>query len=234
MPMELLAEFATLAARSRRLRGWIERRDRWHDRGMESGEKEDLVALDDVTGSVDAKVKSISPDEVIPALLKGGPEESHDSENQGEVEAVDRDDRGDQDSERRQEAIEQPAKVMRIGSMVKQLLDEVRQAPLDEAGRTRLRKIYEESVHELSTGLSPDLVAELERMTFPFGDEPPSEAELRVTQAQLVGWLEGLFHGIQATLMAQQMAARAQLDEMHQRGLPPGPDTSSSRPGTYL
>jgi hypothetical protein len=123
---------------------------------------------------------------------------------------------------------------MRIGSMVKQVLDEVRQAPLDEAGRVRLREIYEQSLRELSSGLSPDLAAELDRMAIPFGEGTPSEAELRIAQAQLVGWLEGLFHGIQAALMAQQMAARAQLDEMRQRGLPQGAQQAPSRPGTYL
>jgi hypothetical protein len=134
------------------------------------------------------------------------------------------------------EAVEQPGKVMRIGSMVKQLLDEVRAAPLDEASRVRLREIYEQSVRELAGALSPDLAAELDRMALPFDDRAPSDAELRVAQAQLVGWLEGLFHGIQATLLAQQMAARAQLQEMRQRGLPPGApaDGAISRPGTYL
>ncbi len=135
------------------------------------------------------------------------------------------------------ESVQQPAKVMRIGSMVKQLLDEVRAAPLDEASRTRLREIYEESVRELAGALSPDLAAELDRMALPFDDSVPSEGELRIAQAQLVGWLEGLFHGIQATLLAQQMAARAQLEEMRQRGLPPGPgsqDGLPARPGTYL
>ncbi len=134
----------------------------------------------------------------------------------------------------RTEAIEQPAKVMRIGSMLKQLLDEVRAAPLDEASRLRLKELYEQSVRELATGLSPDLVAELDRLALPFGDTTPSEAELRVAQAQLVGWLEGLFQGIQAALMAQQMAARAQLQEMRQRGLPPGAELPIERPGTYL
>jgi hypothetical protein len=134
------------------------------------------------------------------------------------------------------ETVEQPAKVMRIGSMIKQLLDEVRHAPLDEAGRVRLREIYDTSVKELSAGLSPDLAAELDRVASPFGPETPSEAELRVAQAQLVGWLEGLFHGIQATLFAQQMAARAQLDEMRRRGLPTPDDPGGEppRPGTYL
>jgi hypothetical protein len=133
------------------------------------------------------------------------------------------------------EAVEQPAKVMRIGSMIKQLLEEVRQAPLDERSRARLREIYDTSVQELAEGLSEDLQAELARVTSPFGpDEVPSESELRVAQAQLVGWLEGLFHGIQATLFAQQMAARAQLEQMRQqRGLPAGAD-DRARPGTYL
>ena len=137
-------------------------------------------------------------------------------------------------AEAEREAVAQPAKVMRIGSMIKQLLDEVRQAPLDEASRSRLREIYDTSVSELAEGLSPDLRDELSRMTSPFGpDEVPSEAELRVAQAQLVGWLEGLFHGIQATLFAQQMAARAQLEQMRQRSLPAGADERPA-PGTYL
>ena len=131
------------------------------------------------------------------------------------------------------EAVEQPAKVMRIGSMVKQLLDEVRAAPIDEQSRIRLREIYELSVHELADSLSPDLAKELDRMTLPFDDRVPSEAELRIAQAQLVGWLEGLFHGIQATLVAQQMAARAQLEEMRRRGLPAG-EQSPARAGPYL
>ena len=140
------------------------------------------------------------------------------------------------EDEQTTESVEQPAKVMRIGSMVKQLLDEVRNAPLDEASRVRLREIYEQSVRELAGALSPDLAAELDRMALPFDESAPSESQLRVAQAQLVGWLEGLFHGIQATLLAQQMAARAQLDEMRQRGLPPGarPEGPQSRPGTYL
>ena len=137
-------------------------------------------------------------------------------------------------AEAEREAVAQPAKVMRIGSMIKQLLDEVRQAPLDEASRSRLREIYDTSVSELADGLSPDLREELSRMASPFGpDEVPSEAELRVAQAQLVGWLEGLFHGIQATLFAQQMAARAQLEQMRQRSLPAGAD-ERPRPGQYL
>ena len=118
--------------------------------------------------------------------------------------------------------VEQPAKVMRIGTMIKQLLEEVRAAPLDEAGRQRLREIHESSIHELEEGLAPELREELDRLTLPFGDGVPSEAELRIAQAQLVGWLEGLFHGIQTALFAQQMAARAQLEEMRRRALPGG------------
>src|SRR6516165_6714699 len=120
------------------------------------------------------------------------------------------------------EMVEQPAKVMRIGSMIRQLLEEVRAAPLDEKSRARLKEIHQSSIKELEDGLAPELVAELERLSLPFNeDEAPSEAELRVAQAQLVGWLEGLFHGIQTTLFAQQMAARAQLEQMR-RALPPG------------
>ncbi|HEU5007550.1 MAG TPA: bacterial proteasome activator family protein [Jatrophihabitantaceae bacterium] len=118
--------------------------------------------------------------------------------------------------------VEQPAKVMRIGTMIKQLLEEVRAAPLDEAGRQRLREIHESSIHELEDGLSPELREELNRLSLPFGSETPSEAELRIAQAQLVGWLEGLFHGIQTALFAQQMAARAQLEQMRGRALPAG------------
>ena len=120
------------------------------------------------------------------------------------------------------EMVEQPAKVMRIGSMIKQLLEEVRAAPLDEASRVRLKEIHASSVKELEDGLAPELVQELERLSLPFTEESvPSEAELRIAQAQLVGWLEGLFHGIQTALFAQQMAARAQLEQMR-RALPPG------------
>jgi len=119
--------------------------------------------------------------------------------------------------------VEQPAKVMRIGTMIKQLLEEVRAAPLDEAGRQRLREIHDLSIHELEEGLAPDLRDELERFTLPFGENVPSEAELRIAQAQLVGWLEGLFHGIQTALFAQQMAARAQLEEMRRKALPGAP-----------
>ena len=119
--------------------------------------------------------------------------------------------------------VEQPAKVMRIGTMIKQLLEEVRTAPLDEASRARLRQIHERSITELEQGLAPELRDELHRLSLPFrDDETPTDSELRVAQAQLVGWLEGLFHGIQTALFAQQMAARVQLEEMRRRALPPG------------
>jgi hypothetical protein len=138
--------------------------------------------------------------------------------------------------------VEQPAKVMRIGTMIKQLLDEVRQSPLDEAGRERLKEIHRRSIKELESGLAPELVDELERLSLPFADErTPSEAELRIAQAQLVGWLEGLFHGIQTALFAQQVAARAQFEEIRrQAALPPGvgPEAGSQQPhagnGPYL
>jgi hypothetical protein len=121
--------------------------------------------------------------------------------------------------------VQQPAKVMRIGTMIKQLLEEVRAAPLDEGGRQRLRDIHESSITELEQGLAPELRAELHRLSLPFGDGIPSEAELRIAQAQLVGWLEGLFHGIQAAF-AQQIAARREIDDIR-RALPGaagGPD----------
>lgn len=127
--------------------------------------------------------------------------------------------------------VEQPAKVMRIGAMIKQLLEEVRSAPLDDAGRKRLAQIHEQSINELKDGLAPELVEELDRIALPFSQESPSDAELRIAQAQLVGWLEGLFHGIQTAIVAQQMAAQAQLQAMR-RGLPPGsPPPQGSQQG---
>ena len=172
-------------------------------------------SVDEVTNdamgdnSSDGSVPAIAPDEVLDTASTQGGDES------------------------KTESINEPAKVLRIGSMVKTLLDEVRAAPLDDKSRVRLREIYEQSIRDLAEGLSPDLVAELESLALPFDSEAPSDAELRIAQAQLVGWLEGLFHGIQATLMSQQMAARAQLEEMRQRGLPAAGDTGE-RTGTYL
>jgi hypothetical protein len=142
---------------------------------------------------------------------------------------------GDPQAEDPSRLIEQPAKVMRIGSMIKQLLEEVRAAPLDDASRQRLREIHQRSIVELEDGLAPELRDELERISLPFTeDAPPSEGELRIAQAQLVGWLEGLFHGIQAALVAQQMAARVQLEQMRSGGraaLPMGPGGAGMMPG---
>jgi len=171
----------------------------------------------------------------------------------GTLRAADADDRPDDDDPARM--IEQPAKVMRIGSMIKQLLEEVKAAPLDEKARQRLTEIHRRSITELESGLSTELVEELERLSLPFeADVTPSDAELRMAQAQLVGWLEGLFHGIQAALVAQQMAARLQLEQMrsgrpalaavpHGPGMPGVPGMpggrgqehdESGRPGQYL
>ena len=144
--------------------------------------------------------------------------------------------RGEDDSSPSDESdltslVEQPAKVMRIGSMIRQLLEEVKSAPLDDASRQRLMQIHRRSIKELETGLAPELVEELERLTLPFtGDETPSDAELRIAQAQLVGWLEGLFHGIQTAIYAQQMAARAQFEQIR-RALPPGVQIATGQPG---
>lgn len=150
----------------------------------------------------------VAPDSVTPVGGLDAPEEQGDGETE-------------------ENEVESPAKIIRIGGMVKQLLDEVRNTDLDEAAREQLRDIYENSLTELRTALSPDLGGELDRLTLDFDDETvPSEAQLRIAKAQLVGWLEGLFHGIQATLMAQQMAARSQLEVMRNQ-LPPG-----ARPGS--
>jgi hypothetical protein len=171
--------------------------------------------VDDVTNgdmgdnSSDGVAPAIAPDEVLGSMGAEGGDES------------------------KTESINEPAKVLRIGSMVKTLLDEVRGAPLDDKSRVRLREIYEQSIRALSEVLSPDLVAELESLTSPFDSEAPSDAELRIAQAQLVGWLEGLFQGIQATLVSQQMAARAQLEQMRQRSLPAGSE-AGGRTGAYL
>ena len=139
----------------------------------------------------------------------------------------------DADGKSLTDLVEQPAKVMRIGTMIKQLLEEVRAAPLDDASRNRLRDIHRTSIRELEDGLAPELREELERLTLPFTEDAiPSDAELRIAQAQLVGWLEGLFHGIQTALFAQQMAARQQLEQIRQ--LPPGavPGQRGGGPGT--
>jgi hypothetical protein len=133
---------------------------------------------------------------------------------------ADTDDRED-DGEQLTELVEEPAKVMRIGSMIRMLLEEVKSAPVDDAGRSRLAAVLRTSIGELKQGLAPELGDELDRLIEPFSDDTPTESELRIAQAQLVGWLEGLFHGIQTAIYAQQMAARAQLEQMR-RALPPG------------
>jgi hypothetical protein len=174
----------------------------------------------------DGRVYVVTPQAMA---VEGPPRDAVESE-QGEPKSV-------------TELVEQPAKVMRIGNMIRQLLAEVKSAPLDEASRQRLRAIHEATITELEDGLSPELTEELDRITLPFSDDAtPSDDELRIAQAQLVGWLEGLFHGIQTALFAQQMAARAQLEQMR-RALPPGPvppgPTPEGRPrdgtsGMYL
>ncbi len=152
---------------------------------------------------------------------------------------------GEQHEESLGDLVEEPAKVMRIGTMIKQLLEEVRAAPLDDASRTRVREIHQTSIRELEQALAPELQDELERLVRPFTENStPSDAELRIAQAQLVGWLEGLFSGIQTALFAQQMAARVQLEQMR-RGLPAGPSAGGGTgfgggpgeahgPGQYL
>jgi hypothetical protein len=147
------------------------------------------------------------------------------------------DDDVDEDDESRHitDLVEQPAKVMRIGSMIRQLLEEVKAAPLDEASRHRLKEIHQASIKELETGLAPELVEELERLSLPFTEDgTPTESELRIAQAQLVGWLEGLFHGIQTAIYAQQIAARTQLEQMR-RALPPGTHAGpgAAQPGLH-
>jgi hypothetical protein len=126
------------------------------------------------------------------------------------------------------EQVTHPTKLIRIASMVRSMLDEVRRAPIDDAGRKALREIHQKSLHELEDVMSPELHDELAEVVLPFSSETPTESELRLAQAQLVGWLEGLFHGIQATLFTQQATAQNQLDEMRRRAIPPGP---SGRPG---
>src|SRR4051812_33499965 len=168
---------------------------------------------DDRTTGQDPRVVIIGPDGMATSGDGPGPTEERD----------DGGDAGDAgDGERNiTDLVEQPAKVMRIGGMIRPLLEEGKAGPLDEASRARLAHIYPSSIPELEAGLAPELVEELERLSLPFSSETPSEAELRIAQAQLVGWLEGLFHGIQTAIYAQQVAARAQLEQMR-RALPPG------------
>jgi Protein of unknown function (DUF2587) len=139
-----------------------------------------------------------------------------------------------------EDVVEQPGKLLRIASMVKGLIEEVQRAPLDEQGRKRLAEIYRRSVTEIGEVLSDELREELDDLSPPL-EEPASESEVRMAQAQLLGWLEGLFHGIQAALFTQQLQARAAVEERKARSLPPGapdpPDEEPERkgpPGQYL
>ncbi|KRF37497.1 bacterial proteasome activator family protein [Nocardioides sp. Soil805] len=172
-----------------------------HDQQDPSGEEQVVVV------GPDGRPIGTIPASALPAM-PGPDAETDDSDEEGQRHIT--------------ELVEQPAKVMRIGSMIRQLLEEVKAAPLDEASRNRLKDIHQASIKELEAGLAPELVEELERLTLPFTeDSTPSEGELRIAQAQLVGWLEGLFHGIQTAIYAQQMAARNQLEQMR-KALPPG------------
>src|SRR5690349_6148203 len=179
--------------------------------GGPSGQEEDQVV---VVGPDGQPIGTI-PASALPAMTQVA-DDGDDEDGEGERHITD--------------LVEQPAKVMRIGSMIRQLLEEVKAAPLDEASRNRLKEIHAASIKELESGLAPELVEELERLSLPFTEEgTPSDGELRIAQAQLVGWLEGLFHGIQTAIYAQQMAARSQLEQMR-RQLPPGASAGGQVP----
>jgi hypothetical protein len=174
----------------------------------------------------DPTAASVSDDPAAPHLVEILPPPGGDDDAPGEPPEGEGSDR---------ETVSQPSKLIRIATMVKSMLEEVRQASLDEAGRQRLRQIHERSLAELSGVLSPDLQEELGEVMLPFSDGTPSESELRIAQAQLVGWLEGLFHGIQATMMTQQMMAQQQLEQMRRgRALPPGQQPPGANLGQYL
>ncbi len=191
------------------------------------------MRLDTLEGMTSQPQQPDSPDTDDPRVIvigPGGMAVSGRSAPSGGQDGQGQDGAGDDEERHVTDLVEQPAKVMRIGGMIRQLLDEVKAAPLDEASRARLASIYDSSISELKSGLAPELVEELERLSLPFGSEAPSDAELRIAQAQLVGWLEGLFHGIQTAIYAQQMAARAQLEQMR-RALPPGVGPAPGMPG---
>lgn len=190
--------------------------------GTVIGQNDGVTTPDNGESPLVHRPDAVLADSVISGRTNSGP--ANDVETTGETPSI-------------TEAVTEPGKVMRIGSMVKQLLEEVRGTHLDEATRERLAEIYERSIVELSEALSSDLQEELRMLALPFNTDAPSESELRIAKAQLVGWLEGLFHGIQATLFAQQMAARQQFEQMRRLG--PGPDGGPDgvvdrRPGTYL
>ncbi|MEZ0577314.1 bacterial proteasome activator family protein [Nocardioides sp. MH1] len=165
---------------------------------------------------------SESPDAPEQQIVVIGPDGQPVASMPASAAAGEADDGGEEGERALTDLVEQPAKVMRIGSMIRQLLEEVKAAPLDDASRQRLRDVHQASIKELEAGLAPELVEELDRLSLPFTDDAtPSDAELRIAQAQLVGWLEGLFHGIQTAIYAQQMAARAQFEQIR-KALPPG------------
>ncbi len=172
----------------------------------------------------DPRIVVLTPDGMGVANAPGDDQHTEGEDGRGRGQ----DERRERERTNPADLVEEPAKVMRIGSMIKQLLEEVRNAPLDEAGRRRLADVHHQSIEELKDGLAPELVAELDRIALPFRDDSPTDAELRIAQAQLVGWLEGLFHGIQTALVAQQMAAQQQLQQM--RALPPGPGAAYGTP----
>ena len=185
---------------------------------------DDASRQQQATDSDEQRIVVVTPDGMGVADAQGDDEHSDGRTAHSES----REERRERERTNPADLVEEPAKVMRIGSMIKQLLEEVRNAPLDEAGRRRLADVHHRSIEELKDGLAPELVAELDRIALPFRDDSPSDAELRIAQAQLVGWLEGLFHGIQTALVAQQMAAQQQLQQM--RALPPGPGASYGTP----
>ncbi|MGA8845310.1 MAG: bacterial proteasome activator family protein [Nocardioides sp.] len=182
----------------------------------EPGAEEVRGSSSDATDPGDQQITIIGPDGQPIGTVSASALAAQNAADEGSEDPDDGDGRGLTD------LVEQPAKVMRIGSMIRQLLEEVKAAPLDEASRLRLKEIHSSSIKELEQGLAPELVEELHRLSLPFDDEAtPSEPELRIAQAQLVGWLEGLFHGIQTAIYAQQMAARAQFEQIR-KALPPG------------
>jgi len=139
-------------------------------------------------------------------------------------------------------AISDPAKLIRLGTMLQTLMAEVRNADTDVESRKLLARIHNETMEELATVLSSDLMDELSEFTNCCDDEGvPTEAEIRVAQAQLVGWLQGLLQGLQASMAAQQTAAAQQLQQLATRQSAPGPGGPTAggsglpeQAGTYL
>lgn len=174
----------------------------------------------------DQERELVQPEIVLPGVPGAGP----DAMGPGAAALVAEAAEGDDDSEQ----VTRPTKLIRIASMVRSMLDEVRRAPLDDAGRRRLREIHDKSVAELESVLSPDLQEELNEVILPLTADAPTESELRLAQAQLVGWLEGLFHGIQATLFTQQAMAQSQLEEVRRRRAIEMAQGGANPPSGYL